>query len=258
MTSKHRMKVSEFDFNDTALAKHWKQLHEGDREPWPEDTRLQEAWRAFHTGDFPTAVKLGSALGAAGATVANKAAAVQTLYQQRGSAKILQILEAAISRGERAVAERPDDANIHYTLALVLGRYSQRISILNALAQGIGTKVRSHLERALELEPRHAEAHVAMGLFHAEIINKLGALAGGLTYGASKEQALEHFKRASRLAPGSPSVQLERAHGLVLLGPTEHGSEARALFEKVASLEPHDSMEAQDIAYASRDLAGTD
>jgi len=256
MTSRHRQKDIEFDFSGSALATSWKQLHEGDREPWPEDSRVQEAWRAFHSGDFPTAVKLGSALGAAGAAVANKAAAVQTLYQEQGGAKILKILEAAISRGEQAVAERPADANVHYTLALVLGRYSQRISILNALAQGLGTKVRSHLQRALELEPHHAEAHVAMGLFHAEILNKLGAIAGGLTYGASKDEALEHFKRASRLAPGSPSVQLEKAHGLLLLGPTRHGAEARAILAKVASLRPHDSMEAQDIAYASRDPAG--
>jgi len=255
MASRQRQKGNEFDFNGSALATHWQQLHEGDREPWPEDSRVQEAWRAFHRGDFPAAVKLGSALGAAGAAVANKAAAVQTLYQERGHAKVLQILETAISRGERAAAERPGDANIHYTLALVLGRYSQRISILNALARGLGTKVRSHLERALELEPHHAEAHVAMGLFHAEIVNKLGALAAGLTYGASKDEALEHFKRAGRLAPGSPSVQLERAHGLLLLGPTRHGSEARSLMEKVAALKPHDSMEAQDIAFASRDLA---
>jgi tetratricopeptide (TPR) repeat protein len=256
MTSKRRQKDIEFDFSGSALATHWKQLHEGDREPWPEDSRVQEAWRAFHSGDFPTAVKLGSALGAAGAAVANKAAAVQTLYQERGGAQILHILEAAISRGEHAAAECPRDANIHYTLALVLGRYSQRISILKALAQGIGTKVRSHLQRTLEIEPHHAEAHVAMGLFHAEIVNKLGAIAAGLTYGASTDEALEHFKRAGRLAPGSPSVQLERAHGLLLLGPTRHESEARSLIKKVASLEPHDSMEAQDIAYASRELAG--
>ena len=256
MTGRHHEKSTEFDFSGAALARHWQQLHEGDREPWPKDSRVQDAWRAFHSGDFPSAVKLGSALGAPGAAVANKAAAVQTLYKSQSATKVLQILEAGIKRGEAAAGEMPDDANIHYTLALVLGRYSQRISIIKALAQGIGAKVRSHLQEALQLRPQHAEAHVAMGLFHAEIVNKLGALAAGLTYGASTDEALEHFERAGRLARGSPSVQLERAHGLLLLGPARHGAEARALFEKVASLEPRDAMEAQDIAYASRDLAG--
>jgi tetratricopeptide (TPR) repeat protein len=254
MTHKQRRKESEFDFSGAALSKQWKRLHEGDREPWPEDSRVQDAWRAFHAGDYPTAVKLGSALGAAGAAVANKAAAVQTLYSKHSVAKILQILEAAIERGERAVVEAPDDANIHYTLALVLGRYSQRISILKALAQGMGNAVRSHLQNALKLEPHHAEAHVALGLFHAEIVNKLGSLAAGLTYGASADEALEHFKQAGRLAPGSPSVQLERAHGLLLLGPTRYGSEARALFEKAASLGAGDAMQSQDIEFAGREL----
>lgn len=256
MTGRHHEKSTEFDFSGPALARLWQQLHQGDRVPWPKDSRVQDAWRAFHSGDFPAAVKLGSALGAPGAAVANKAAAVQTLYETHSVTKVLQILEAGIARGETAAAEMPDDANIHYTLALVLGRYSQRISIIEALAQGIGSKVRSHLQEALQLEPQHAEAHVALGLFHAEIVNKLGSLAAGLTYGASAEEALEHFKRAGRLARGSPSVQLERAHGLVLLGSARYGAEARALFEKVASLEPRDAMEAQDIAYASRDLAG--
>jgi tetratricopeptide (TPR) repeat protein len=256
MTRKNGAKVGDFDFSGVALARHWKHLHAGDREPWPDDVLVQDAWRALHSGDFPAAVKLGSALGAAGAAVANKAAAVQTVYMKQGAAKVLQILEAAIDRGERAVKELPDDANIHYTLALVLGRYSQRISILKALAQGIAERVRSHLQRALELEPQHAEAHVALGLYHAEIINKLGPLAAGLTYKVSCDDALEEFRRAGRSAPASPSVQLERAHGLLLLSATKYGNEARDLFERVSSLEPRDAMEAQDIEFAGRELAG--
>jgi tetratricopeptide (TPR) repeat protein len=215
---------------------------------------VQEAWRAFHSGDFPTAVRTGSALGAAGAIVANKAAAVETLYSKQSAARILQILQAGIARSAQAVREMPDDANVHYTLALVLGRYSQRISILEALAQGLAQKVHSHLQKALELEPRHAEAHVALGLYHAEIVNKLGSLAARLTYGASAEQAIEHFRKASRLAPASPIVQLERAHGLMLLDSNRYRTEARALFEKVAALEPRDAMEKQDVEFAGLEL----
>lgn len=256
MKSKHARKGIEFDFSGSALSRHWKELHVGDCEPWPDDPRVQDAWRAFHGGDFPTAVKRGSALGAPGAAVANKAAAVQTVYMTQGAAKVLQILESAISRGESAVRKLPEDANVHYTLALVLGRYSQRISILKALAQGIAEKVRSHLQKTLEIQPHHAEAHVALGLYHAEIISKLGAVAAGLTYTVSADEALQHFRRAGHLAPASPSVQLERAHGLLLLGAARYADDARALFERVAELEPRDAMESQDIEYAKRDLAG--
>jgi len=254
MARKHGTSV-EFDFCGAALFKHWKVLHQGDREPWPHDERVQGAWRAFHQGDFPGAVKQGSALEAMGAVVANKAAAVQTLYTAAGTAKVLEILRAAIDRGERAVKELPERANAHYTMALVLGRYSQRISILKALAQGLAGRVRSLLERALELEPRHAEAHVALGLYHAEIINKLGSLAAGLTYGASADTAMEHFDRASHLAPSSPIVQLEHAHGLILLDAVRHRPEAQRLFERAATSVPCDAMAAQDVEYAKRELA---
>ena len=245
----------QFDFSGAALSKCWKHLHHGDREPWPEDARVQKAWRAFHSGDFPEAVKQGSALGSPGAAVANKAAAVETLYTKQGAARVLQTLQAGITRGEQAVRDLPDHANSHYTLALVLGRYSQRISILKALAQGLAGKVRSHLERALELEPLHAEAQVALGLYHAEIVNKLGAVAAALTYGASAEKALASFRRASRQAPSSPIVQLEHAHGLLLLDASRYRSEGHALYERAASIEPRDAMEAQDVECAKRELA---
>ena len=256
MTRKQSTTSQKILFASTeALSKHWKALHEGDREPWPNDPDLQEAWRAFHNGDFQAAIKLGSELGAHGAAVANKAAAVQTLYSKQSATRILQILEAAIARGEKAVAELPDHPNTHYTLALVLGRYSQRISILKALSEGLAGKVRSHLERALALEPRHAEAQVALGLYHAEIINKLGSLAAGLTYKVSAGKAIEHFRQASRLAPSSPIVQLEHANGLLLLDAQRYRAEAHTLFEQAAECKPRDAMEAQDVAYAQRDLA---
>jgi len=242
-------------FAGADLSRHWKELHAGDREPWPRKPELQEAWRAFHSGDFQTAIKLGSEAGACGAAVANKAAAVQTLYSKQSAARILQILQAAITRGEQAVHELPDHPSTHYTLALVLGRYSQRISILKALGEGLAGKVRSHLERTLELEPDHAEAHVALGMYHAEIINKLGSLAAGLTYNASATKAIEHFREASRLAPSSPIVQLEHAHGLLLLDAQAHQAEAHALFARAADRKPRDAMEAQDVAYAKHDLA---
>ncbi len=56
----------------------------------------------------------------------------------------------------KAVETLADYANAHYTLAL--GPYSQGIPILKALSNGITARVRTHLERTLALEPRHAEA----------------------------------------------------------------------------------------------------
>jgi tetratricopeptide (TPR) repeat protein len=260
----------------------WDRLHRGDREPWPDErliTRyanrhaafaawvreqddpatvargLQRAWQSFHAGQFESAIEQGSELGALGASVANKAAAVHTLYLKRGAARQLRLLDEATKRGTAAVAVLPDYANAHYTLALALGRYSQGISILRALAEGLATQVRTHLERTLELEPRHAEAHLALGLYHAEIVGKVGALMAGLTYGVSAAAALEHFKHATKLAPDVPIVLVEYANGLLQLDAKRHREQALELYAKAATLEPADAMERLDCEHAKGGIA---
>jgi tetratricopeptide (TPR) repeat protein len=263
------------------LREHWSRLHQSDREPWP-DARalarlakghpplaaaieaqggaaamaeaLQDAWRAFHAGAFAHAVQSGGKLGALGAPVANKAAAVDSLYSKRSAAQLLQALESAIARGEQALAQLPDHPNAHYTLALVIGRYSQRISILKALASGLAGRVREHLQRTLSLEPRHAEAHIAFGLYHAEIIGKLGSLAASLTYGATERAAIEHFDQALAAAPASPIVRMEYAHGLLLLDAARHRQQALELYAQAAQCIPADEMERLDVARAKRGL----
>jgi tetratricopeptide (TPR) repeat protein len=267
----------EYSYPGAALRKHWAALHAGDREPYPSAVRvtrmakahpdvadcvegnggpaavvsiLEDAWRAFHSGDFGEAMKLGGALGSAGSAVAGKAAAIHTLYVEKNQRKRLDILRKAMESGETAVSQLPDYANAHYTLALVVGRYSQRISILEALAEGLGGKISKHLERTLELEPKHAEAHVALGLYHAELVKTLGGLAARLTYGASEEAAVEHFRRALRLVPASAIARVEYAHGLSLLDAAAYREEVAELCAKAASCKPLDMMEQLDIERA--------
>lgn len=263
------------------LRERWSRLHQTDREPWPDAhaisklargrvgltssieahggaarmaEALQDAWRAFHSGAFARAILVGEKLGVLGAPVANKAAAVDSLYSKRSAAQLLKTLESAITRGEQAVAGMPDHPNAHYTLALVLGRYSQRISILKALAAGLAGRVREHLECTLSLEPHHAEAHLAFGLYHAEIVGKLGSLAASLTYGATASAAISHFRQALALAPSSPIIRMEYAHGLLLLDATRHLREAQELYTQAAACEPADEMERLDVTRARRGL----
>ncbi|MFI4868601.1 MAG: hypothetical protein ACHQDD_04535 [Steroidobacterales bacterium] len=216
---------------------------------------LQNAWREFHAGEFRKAIVHGEELGALGASAANKAAAIDSLYSNQSGAAILKMLDTAVQRAEAAVKVLPDYANAHYLLALVLGRYSQRISILKALAQGLAGRVRSHLERTLALEPRHAEAHLALGLYHAEIVNKLGSLAAALTYGASHDAALEHFRHAARMAPDSPIIHMEYANGLMLLDGERARTQAGEFYQKAAACEPVDAMEWLDARRAKQGLS---
>jgi tetratricopeptide (TPR) repeat protein len=271
-----------FRYSGSALEETWERLHRGDREPFPDARRvarlakgesglaarldaegsaaavaerIQEAWREFHAGNFAHAIELGGRLGPLGGAAANKAAAIQASAMAPGATAALKILEAARKRGEEALEQLPDAANSHYMLALVLGRYSQRISVVKALAEGLGGRVRELLERTLELEPRHAEAHIALGLYHAEIVGKLGSLVAAMTYGASRTAALEHFKRAIELTPGAAIAHIEYAQGLRLLDARAHRAKATELYQRAAECEPLDAMEWLDVERARRAVA---
>lgn len=261
-----------------ALKKAWPKLHAGDTEAYPDAKRaaaliaaagkaapkgldadalagaLQDAWRAFHRGDFKAAFDAGEALGPVGASVAVKALGIHATYLVDDEAEKLKRYEHAAKLAEAAVKALPDEANSHYRHAFALGRYSQGLSIAKALKAGIAGKVRAALDSTLELAPKHAEAHTAMALYHAEIIGKVGAMIGGLTYGAKAAEADKHIKTALKLTPDSPIAYIEQGNVLMLLHGDKQEDAAAAAYEKAAKLKPIDAMEALDGAYARAQL----
>ena len=266
-----------YTYAGDALKKAWPALHAGDQEPYPDEKRakaliaaagkaakgmtaddlaqrLQDAWRAFHRGDFRTAYEAGEALGPLGASVAVKAIGIHATYLVDDEAEQLKRFEHASQLAEAAVKALPDEANSHYRHAFALGRYSQGISIAKALKQGIAGKVRISLEAALERAPKHAEAHTALALYHAEIIGKIGAMIGGLTYGAKASEAGKHIKEALKLTPASPIALLESGNVMMLLHGDKKEDEAAAVYEKAAKAKPLDAMEALDAAYARSEI----
>src|SRR5437899_8212418 len=105
--------------------------------------------------------------------------------------------------GDARRVAAPKDPNAHYFFAFAAGRYGQGISVAKALAQGLGGKIRDALLSAIKLEAKHADAHIAYGSYQAEVIDKVGGLVAGMTYGAKKDSALEHFQKALKLNPES-------------------------------------------------------
>lgn len=267
-----------FDYAGDKLAKAWPALHAGDTEPFPDAKRaaalakaagkaapkgldadalaaaLQDAWRDFHRGDFQQAFEAGSALGPVGASVACKALAIHASYLVDDEDEQLKRYEQAGKLAEAAIAALPGEANSHYRFAHAMGRYSQGISIAKALKMGLAGKVRKALDQALELAPKHAEAHTAMALYHGEIIDKVGALVGGLTYGAKAAVAEKHMATALKLTPASPIAHVEHANLLLLLHGDKKEDQAAAAFEKAGKLKPRDAMEALDAGFARDQL----
>jgi len=264
-----------FDYAGDKLAKAWKELHAGDQEPYPDEKRvaallksnaklgkdaaaiaaqLQDAWRAFHRGDFHEAFEQGVALKALGASVAVKAGGIHATYLLDGEKAKMARYEELIDLADAAVAALPDEANSHYRRAFAIGRLSQTISIAKALAQGLAGKVRESLDATLELAPKHAEAETALGLYHAEIVGKVGGMLAKLTYGASAGEAEKHLKQALKLTPNSPIAWIEYGNGLMLLHGDKREDEIAESWDKAAHLKPRDAMEALDAAWAKEQL----
>jgi tetratricopeptide (TPR) repeat protein len=245
---------SAYDYSGGRLETAWAELHAGDCEPWPEDPDLQEAWRCFHRGEFGRAVERADEIGLEAHAVANKATGIYATYLEDNARRQQDLFRQAIERAERAIAAFPDDPNSHYFHAFNLGRYSQSISVVKALKQGVGGKIHKSLKRALDLQPDHAEAHTALGMYHAEIIDKVGKLIGGMTYGASEADALKHFAAALKLTPRSPIARIEYGNGLYLLYGDDRIDDVSELYIAASESEPLDAMERLDVESALAEL----
>lgn len=267
-----------FHYEGPDLKKNWARLHIGDCEPFPDAAylkklvekhpdlkpngpiakaaeTLQDAWRAYHRGHFHEAFTLGQSLGLLGATVANKAENIQATYLEHDKETKLAMFLDAVHRGEELHSAAPDLANAWYFYAQALGRYGQGISVVKALAEGLGGKMKSALERGLQLEPKHSDANIALGAYHANVVNKMGGMVARLTYGASKEAAVEHFQQAMKLNPGSAVGRIEYANGLAMLFGKSRLAEATRLYEEAAKCEPADAMEWLDVELAKSEIA---
>lgn len=267
-----------YEYGGAALKKNWERLHRGDREPFPDAAglealvaanpglkgsagdlakaaaALQEAWRCFHAGAFEEAARRGLETGLLGHVVANKATAIHANYLETSVPRKLEAFQEVARRSEALMAAAPGWANAFYFHAYALGRYSQGISVVKALAQGLGGKIKDALTRTLKLQPDHADAHIALGTYHAEVIDKVGAMVGGLTYGASKDAGVAHFRKALELNPDSAIARIECANGLVMMYGRSKLAEASQLYEEAARSKPADAMERLDVESAISEL----
>ncbi len=262
-----------FDYAGDKLAKSWAALHAGDQEPFPDAkwaamaikatpqpklkldaaslaAAAQDAWRAFHRGDFEDAFDGGASLGAWGVAVACKAQGIHAARLLDDDKLRTVELKAAAERAASAAALWPQAANAHYQHAYALGRYSQVISITQALSLGLAGKVKTSLDTTIRLAPRHAEAMLALAMYHAEIVAKVGSMIAGLTYGAKGSTAEQHMAAALKLIPQAPIAHIEHGNLLMALYGAKREDDAAAAYAKAASMKPRDAMEALDVAYA--------
>lgn len=237
------------------LRKRWPQLHQGDAEPWPQDAQVQQAWLQFHRGDFEGAARLGLAAGGAGLHVANKA---QYFLARRLPAQDAQRLALLQQVAERAAAElaagQPTLAQAHFWRGQALAHYCQGLHVAKALALGLSAQARVHLEMAVAMAPHHADAHLALAGFHADLVDKVGPLIARMSYGASAQASLTLLAQAASLQARSVMGLLEQARALMTLQGEVALAQAKALYEQAAQLQPLDEVERLEIEMARAEL----
>jgi tetratricopeptide (TPR) repeat protein len=242
------------NFDASIISKQWKKLHAGDLEPLPTNPQVLQAWIHFHNGDFHKAATLGHELGYVGLSVYCKATCTYATYLEKHEDRRLELFLQVAKLAEQWAMEQPENFNAHYWWAFALGRYSQGLSVAKALAQGLDNKVKSQLENVIRQQPRHADAHLALGNFHAETIDKVGSLIGAMAYGVNKDIGLKLFTRAIQLNNESPRCMVEHARALLMLEGDKMMDEATTLYQLAARTRPRDAMERLEVEMAKAEL----
>ncbi len=242
-------------FSADTLRQHWAQLHRGQGQPALPSEELLEGWACYHSGDFQGAVAHGHQHGQKGVTLINMATAVYANYLEPREAVRLQLLRQVAERAALQAAAQPDDPQAFYWQAYALGHYAQGISVARALAQGLGHRVKRALERVIELQPEHPDAHIALALFHAEVVDKVGPLVARMTHGARADTALELLDRGMRFNTELPGALIESARCLLMLKGDAALAEATRLYEQAAALTPADARQRLDVELARAGLS---
>lgn len=246
--------AGDYCFDAASVKEKWARLHAGDLEPLPDDPSVLQAWAHFHNGEFQKAAILGVSLGAIGLSVASKATCVYANYLEKHEVRRLDLFLEVADQASELTNDNPDNLNARYWRAYALSRYSQGISVAKALAQGLGTKVKTDLEHVIRRAPQHADAHVALGSFHAEVIDKVGSLIGAMAYGANKDVGLQLFDQALKLHTESAYGMLEYAHAMLMLDGEDKMDEANRLYQLAAQVTPLDATERLDVEMARSQL----
>lgn len=246
--------MSDLNLAGDGLRQHWNALHQGCPEAFPDDAAVQNAWRLYHLGQFAQAYEAGMTAGGVGVVPALFALTLQAQYVEKDEKARSLLFKQAMKLCEEAEDSGLLNANLHYIHAVAMGRYSQSISIFEALAQGFGGRIKEQLQKCLELSPKHPEAHATFAGWHAAISDQAGAMMGRMLYGATQDGAHEHYELAVSHGPDAVIARTEYARGLeVMYGDKE--PDIRKHLEQALKLKAHDAVERLDLQVAREHLA---
>ncbi len=223
----------------------------------PGDPSIEAARAAYAEGRFAEAAELAEALKTSeGLALAAKSLAIFGYHVAEDDSKLV-LFDRAVLLAKDATRLDATNPDAWVQLAHAMGRYAQTIGMLEAAGTGYPKRVREALEKALRLNPESADAHLSLATWHAEAVNTGGFMARAL-YGASKKDALAHYKEAIRLAPGEKVIYVQYAFGLLLLNETANRGHARELLKRALRMPSRDAHDRLFHQMAVERLAAPD
>lgn len=160
----------------------------------------------------------------------------------------------------RAKALAPDQAKVRLCVAIVLGRTALLEPPRERFSRA--SVIRDEAEAALALDPRDPVAWFVLGRWHYEIANLNGFLRtlaeaafGAKLPPASKERALECFRKSAALDPRAVAPQVEEGRTLVALG---RRTEAREILSRAIALPPGNDEDREAVLRGEKTLAELD
>lgn len=204
---------------------------------------LQAAQDLYNQGKWQEAANAAAAL----KTSAGYALAAEATTNGAGlvaDAQKKALFAKAQDYANQAIAADKNNADAYFELARAQGRLAQFVGI--AESSSIATAMKKNLDTTIKLNPNMASAYVALGLWHANLVSKLGIAAG--LKGANKSQVVPNFEKAVKLDPNSPVHRLEYGNALLAIGDK---AGAKAQFQKAASMTADNFWEKRDVAAAA-------
>lgn len=190
------------------------------------ENMLGDARALFTSGEYlPAADKARAAGNADGLALATQITCYYGHYLAPEEER-LALFEGAIEMAAAALELDPNNAFVRVQNAHALGRYSQQIGVVEAISEGLASKVRDQIDAALALEPDNASAHMLLANWHAAIINNSGLL-GRMIYGAEEEEVFAHYAEALRISPADAQIRIEFARAILELDSESNAALAR-------------------------------
>jgi tetratricopeptide (TPR) repeat protein len=167
----------------------------------------------------------------------------------------LHFANLCLEYARKAVREAPDNSDAHVCLSIAYGKMTDFVD--NKTKMEYSKVVRSEAEKALELNPKNDLASLILARWNFEMATLNPILKGfaQALYGqlpqASKEKAIEYFRRAIAAGPQRIVNHAAYAEALEAMGKTQ---EAKTEWSKVKQLKPADAEDRKYVAEAEGKL----